>query len=260
MRGLIVLIINILCLPSLTAKTTIRIASGEYPPFTSEDSNSGGFANHVIAEAFKRVDYGIKFVYLPWERSKREAMSGRYQAASYWNCSEKNKKGFFCSEPVLNIDFVFFYLKSKPMGDWNTLDDLKKYRIGITRGYTYTKEFWAAVKSKKLEAEVVTDDKQNLLKLLNGRIDVMILDPVVTYALIRKSFNPNVRQLIETHPKALAQIPGSLLFPIKLKESPKLLKIFNQGLAILKKEGVYQKLWNKLLNGYYDLPSKETKK
>ena len=41
------------------------------------------------------------------------------------------------------------------------LDDLKDYKFGATRGYTYTKEFWQAIESKRLKVDVTDNDMQN---------------------------------------------------------------------------------------------------
>ncbi|GAH00589.1 unnamed protein product, partial [marine sediment metagenome] len=206
---------------------------------------------HVITEVFKREGYIVKYKHHPWKRTYEQAKMGRFHAASYFYKSKEREKYFYYSDPITIEKIVFFYLKSKPMKDWNTLTDLKGYRIGATRGYTYTKEFWDAAKSKRLRIDVANTDKQNFNKILKGRIDIFPTGLVSGYSILQKDFDASISHLISFHPKPLSETTGHLLFPRSRKNSEKLLRIFNQGLAKLKKEGSYNKFMDDLLAGKY---------
>jgi polar amino acid transport system substrate-binding protein len=142
-------------------------------------------------------------------------------------------------------------LKSNPIKDWKTLDDLKNYKFGATRGYTYTKEFWEAEESKRLDADVTDSDRQNFKKLLAGRIDIFPSGLVNGYSILRKEFDASESDLISFHPKPLSKTTGHLALTRSSKNSGNLLRIFNQGLAELKKEGLYNKFRDDLLAGKY---------
>ena len=123
------------------AQNVISISTGEYPPWTSKDLKYDGFVNHVITESFKREGYIVQYKYYPWKRNYIQAKKGKFHATSYWYYSKEREKNFYYSDPVSIEKIVFFHLKLNPMKDWGTLNDLKSYRIGATREYTYTKEF-----------------------------------------------------------------------------------------------------------------------
>lgn len=134
------------------AGETVHISTGKFAPWSSEELKHQGFTSHVISEAFKLEGYEVKFKFYPWKRAYNSAKSGeKFQATSYWYPSDERAKDFYYSDPLQEDAFVFFHLKSNPLADWETLDDLKGKQIGATAGYTYTEEFWDAAKSKRLD-------------------------------------------------------------------------------------------------------------
>jgi len=131
------------------------------------------------------------------------------------------------------------------------LSDLKNYRIGATGGYTYTKEFWDAAESKQLTIDVATTDRQNFQKLLSGRIDIFPSGLVSGHSVLQKEFDKSASNLISFNSKPLSETTGHLLFPKTGKKSENLLQVFNQGLAKIKKKGIYNKFTDDLLAGKY---------
>ncbi len=228
-----------LTLNSAPAEEIIAIATLEYQPWTGKNLKHNGFVNHVIAEAFQRKGYSVAFTYLPWQRGLVETKNGKYTALSYVYFSKDREKEFYLSDPISEEKIVFFHLKSNPIRAWQTLDDLKDYKFGATRGYTYTKEFWAAADSKRLKVDVADSDKQNFQKLFAGRIDIFPSGLVNGYSLLQKEFPVSKSELVTYHPKPLSKTTGHLAFTRSGKNSEKLLQVFNQGLAELKNEGSY---------------------
>ena len=236
---------------SASAAETITISTLEYAPWAGKDLKFNGFVNHVITEAFQRKGYSVKFAYLPWKRAVIEAKNGKYSALSYVYLSKDREKEFYLSDPISEEKIVFFHLKSNPIKDWSTLDDLKNYQFGATRGYTYTKEFWQAVESKRLKVDVADSDKQNFMKLFLGRIDIFPSGLVNGFSFLKKEFHTSKSRLISYHPKPLSKTTGHLAFTKSKKNSENLRLIFNQGIAELKQEGLYDKFVLDLLEGKY---------
>ena len=235
-----------------SAGEAVSVATLEYAPFTGKNLKFNGFVNHVIAEVFKRKGYAVKFAYLPWKRGVTETKKGHYSALSYVYLTKAREKEFYLSDPISDEKIVFFHLKSSPIQDWETLDHLKNYKIGATRGYTYTHEFWQAVKSKQLRVEITDSDKQNFKKLFAGRIDLFPSGLANGYSFLRKEFPISKFRLITYHPKPLSETSGHLAFSKNRKNSKILLQVFNKGLAELKQEGLYDKFVRNLLDGKYD--------
>ena len=237
--------------PGALAGETITIATLEYAPFSGKNLKHNGFVNHVITEAFKRKGYAVKFTYLPWKRAVTETNNGQYSALSYVYSSIDREKEFLLSDPISDEKIVFFHLKSNQIQDWQTLADLKNYKIGATRGYTYTHGFWQAAESKQLKVEITDSDKQNFKKLFAGRIDLFPSALANGYSFLRKEFPLSKVRLITYHPKPLSETKGHLAFSRSRKNSANLLQIFNQGLTEVKQAGLYDKLVRNLLDGKY---------
>ena len=236
---------------SASAGEIITIATLEYAPLTGKNLKYHGFVNHVITEAFQRKGYTVKYTYLPWKRAVMETTNGQYSALSYVYWSKDREKEFYLSDPISEEKIVFFHLKSKPIKDWKTLDDLKNYKFGATRGYTYTKEFWEATKTRRLMVDVTNSDLQNFKKLLAGRIDIFPSGWVNGNSILQKEFDASKSDLLSIHPKPLSKTTGHLAFTRGRKNSESLVRIFNQGLAELKKSGLYDKFREDLLAGKY---------
>ena len=236
---------------SASAEEIITIASLEYAPWTGKNLKSNGFVNHLITEAFQREGYTVKYTYLPWKRGVTETKRGEYSALSYVYWSKDRENEFYLSDPVSEEKIVFFHLKSNPINDWVALEDLKNYKIGATRGYTYTKEFWDAAKTKRITVDLANSDLQNFKKLLSGRIDIFPSGLVNGNSILQKEFDASKSALLLYHSKPLSKTTGHLAFTRSRRDSENLRRIFNQGLVKLKKEGLFDKFREDLLAGKY---------
>lgn len=230
----------------------LKITSGEYPPWSSKDFKHGGFVHHVITEAFKREGYEVEYTYYPWARSYKEGAKGRFHATAFWFCTPKRQKDFFCSDPLYHEDFVFFHLKSTRLQEWSSLKDLGKYRIGATREYSYTPEFWEYQKNGSLNIIVSNSDETNFKMLFKKRIDLFIMSTVAGYTLVNKKFGPTMSQLLTNHYLPLISNTTHLLFPRNRDDALELIETFNNGIKSLRADGTYEKLYDFLLKGYYE--------
>lgn len=233
------------------AQQSIELATGEFEPWTGMALPHGGFTNHVVSEAFAKAGYEVKFHYWPWKRSLESARQGLVvQGTSYWACTEQRQQDFICSNAVSYEEYVFFHQITQPV-EWNKLEDLQGLRIGATRSYAYTPEFWKLAKTGTLNVKVLNNDQQNFTRLLKGQIDLFPISRVAGYRILTTRFDPAIAAKVTFNPKALLKLDGTLLFPKSRPESQTLVEAFNQGLAELKKQGTYDKLYDELLEGKY---------
>ncbi len=230
---------------------TISVATGEFPPTVGSKLKHYGFASHMLSLAFKTQGIKTKFIFLPWIRAYKITKTGKYHATSSWFCTKRRQKDFYCGKRVVKTDFYFFYLAATNF-HWETLNDLKKYKIGLTLGYTYNDEFIKMVKDKKLNIQEVENDKQNFSKLFMGRMDIFPMELIGGYYILRKNFAPEQLYKIKHHPKPLHNSTAHPLFPKTRKDSKKLLKTFNKGMDIITKKGIFEKYELKLIQGWYD--------
>lgn len=144
--------------------------------------------------------------------------------------SDAVAKEFNYSEVMGNGPLGFAERVSAPK-DWNSVSDLEKYTIGVIQDYVNDgAEFDAAVAANKIKVQAVTSDATNLVKLLNGRIDLAVVDKnVMSYILqTDKRFKGKADQL-QLNKKLLVDNKLYVAFK-KTPEGEKLTKIFNEGL------------------------------
>ncbi len=233
------------------ADKAVTVATGDYPPTLGRNLKHYGYANHILKLAFETQGIETKFIFLPWKRAIVSTKKGGYDLTNYWFCSEKRKKDFLCGDAVFKSNFYFFHLKSTKF-DWKNYNDLKKYKFGLTLGYTYTDEFVKMVNNGEIQGDWVPKDEQNLGKLLIGRIDIFPMSELEGLYLLRKSFTSEEADRITYHPKPLLIGSAHPLFPKSRSNSEKLLQLYNKGLENIISKGLQQKYNDKMIEGWYD--------
>ncbi len=226
--------------PTLPGANTIKISTGHWPPYLSEDLPGGGFVSQIIRESFEIEGVTVEFSYLPWSRALAMTKSGKFQASAVWSCTESRSRDFLFSSPLLPYQYVFYHRADEAF-DWETLAELKGKRVGLTQDYSYSETLSGVIESGLVDADIATSDAANFKKLLLKRIDLFPMDPVVGEAMIRNQFASQAYQLT-FHPKPLRKAFYHLLFNA---ESADLRQAFNDGLAKLRSNGRYQAIIEK---------------
>ncbi|MDT8989393.1 transporter substrate-binding domain-containing protein [Curvibacter sp. APW13] len=223
------------------AAEVINLAIGEWAPFTSEKDPKGKLLETVVTEAFKLEGIEVKYSYYPWKRSSTMVEEGQSDGSFPWGKIPEREATFvFAKSPVMTDESVYFFPKSVPF-DWKTIDDLKKYKVGVTIGYKNETVY----KNKGIAAESVPQEELNFKKLAAGRLDVYETSKEVGYALIAKHLTPEEAKLITHHPKASEQMEYYIFFSKKNPKAKMYADKFDSGLAKLKASGGYAKIFAK---------------
>ncbi len=229
---------------------TIRIASEEWPPFSSKDLRYYGLMNHIITEAFVIENVKVEYGFFPGPRVLRLVKSGVWDGTGGWTPSDERAKDHYFSDTLFDETMVFFHLKTTPF-DWKTCNDLKGIEIGTVNGSYYGKEFEKAEKGGKLTIQKVHSDELNFRKILYKRIAISPKNLDAGLSLLHSEFKPEERKLITYHPLPLDRGPLVLMFSKKVKKNKRMLILFNQGLRQLKKDGRYDQFFKESRRGDY---------
>lgn len=219
----------------------VRITTGEWPPYTSENMPFYGVASHVITEAFAQVDIVAIYSFFPWARAMKVARDGDWDATSIWFDTKERRENFFYSEPIITGTNSFFYLKDSDF-DWHNFNDLAKFRIGGTLEYSYGKEFDDAEAKGVFHTQRSRSDVAGLQNLLKGRIDVFPGELMVTYELIGATFGAEEASRMTHHPKPISVQPLYLLFSKSAANNKFWVELFNKGMERLKESGRYDQI------------------
>ncbi len=82
-----------LSVPSAFAGEEIRLTTGEFPPFISENLKYYGPAPHIVTKAFASEGVSVKFRVFPWKRAYITAKRGKnmWDQVSGWKPKGERK-------------------------------------------------------------------------------------------------------------------------------------------------------------------------
>lgn len=258
--ALLTLVLCLLILMPFTvqARQKVYLTNGEWPPYLSEKLPHYGFASHIVTEAFAAVDIDVEYGFFPWSRSYFYARNGRDPNNKVWNGTlvwvptEERQKLFYYSDSVVSDDRVFFHLEDNPL-TWAQFDDLKGKIIGGTQhtSYPFLEEL---AHRGVIKLEKKGDYETLFRRLLLRRIDAVPHVRRVAEYFLRTSLSAEQRNRITASPTVIDTLHYHLILNRKNPDNEQLTELFNQGLQIIKNNGVYDALLHHLHNGDYDHP------
>lgn len=219
----------------------IVIMTGEWKPYVSATLDGYGFTAEVVSQAFLAVGIRPTIKIAPWTRCESMVKNGKAFAAFPYTKNELRVVFANFSEPIAVSRTVFFYRKDK-LGefDFTHLNNLKSFLLGGTRGYYYEPMF----KKAGLLVDYADDEATSFRKLYRGRIDLLPVNELVGWELVRKLFPDNTSNIAITK-SALTENKLSLMVSKKYPGAEKLLKKFNDGLKRIKENGIYLEIFKK---------------
>ncbi|NLR75770.1 substrate-binding periplasmic protein [Leeia aquatica] len=221
-----------------TAEEIVRMAIGDWPPYTSESNAQAKLVEKIVGEAFRLEGVKVVNEYFPWKRSYVYVQTGQYDATYPWNRTPEREAEFIINKiPLVKDEGVFFHLKTTPF-DWRDWTDLKHYRLGVTLGYKQEIEY----KEKGLQTEVSPTAEINFKRLLAGRIDAYQTSKVVGYGIIRELFSPEEQKRFTHHPKAVETNVYYVMFSRKTPNGEQMAAKLDRGLKKLKDSGAYVRI------------------
>ena len=202
---------------SYSADIVVNLTSLDWPPYSSKSLKQQGASVAVAKAAFKEMGYELKVTFYPWSRAVALAKDSKSDYSGYFPeyYSEDTEKEFIYSEPMGSGPLGFAERKNNTI-QWEQLSDLKEYKIGVVQDYINTTEFDDMVMKKSLKTSTTTSDTKNLLKLVNNRLDLAVIDQNVMNYLLKTD-------------KALAKKSNETQFNMKILEDKKLFICFKKG-------------------------------
>lgn len=221
---------------------TLRLATGELPPYATEGRSDQGMALRIVREAFRSQGHEVMYTFLPWGRALEETRAGKWDGTAYWGHKPEHEQSFLLSDNVLTEQWVVLHRAALAV-DWKQPEDLAAYTFGAVRTYTYTPEFHALFASGRLRVDWTPDDIALLQKLAAGRVDVVLLDRNVACTLIDQHLTGAQARTIRAHPRLITEnFTTHLMLPKALPQSAARLEAMNKGLAQLRASGEYRRL------------------
>lgn len=224
------------------APTVLRLANGEWPPYTGEKLPAYGCDSQVVSEVFAEAGMQVHYTFLPWARGMLLSKDGALDGAIEWaDTPEHRASHFISSQPLSEQCFVFFHHRDGAF-PWQQLEDLHQQRIGLTIGYAYSDVFKPLQAKYPAMFSEAASDLLNFKKLLHRRLDLVPLERGVGHYLLRTTFTTQEQQQIVAQEQIISHFFPHLLLSRAVPGNEQRMQRFDQGLARFKASGRYREL------------------
>ena len=192
---LALLVLVVLAMPSYSHAANNRIVSlvgDPWPPYVNGkmgEYSTSGIAVEIAMEIFSQIEnVDVKFPLIPWNRALREVEEGESEGIAMLLKTAEREKYIHYSEPLLMGTSLIWSARTEQAKsfEWQTVEDLHGYKIGIIKGYSYGESLDSMFESGKLASVSVPTVKQLFAMLANERIDIAIATDAVGYSLARE--------------------------------------------------------------------------
>ena len=224
----------------------VRIAIGEWPPYLGSGEPDYGPVSRILSAALARASVPVEYEFHSWQRGLNLARYGKREGTAVWFHSKRRAQDFHISEPVIRSEYVFFHHRDLDF-DWDDPEDLRGYRIGITREYDYGEVIEQLLGMEGVHVEQASSDEHNLRKLLAGRIDLFPVDLVVGREMIRREFAGEHRDQLVWHSHPVRSGGPSLLLSRRVPENEDRIRRFDRELRRMHENGETEEIFREAL-------------
>lgn len=242
-RHLVALLILLTSAPAIAGDDkVVHLTSLDWPPYSGKDLPGGGASVQVARAAFEAMGYTLKVDFFPWSRTVTLAKDQDSKYAGYFPeyYSARVAKSFHYSDVMGSGPLGFAERTNNPV-EWRTHDDLGQYPIGIVQDYVNEAEFDTRVADGRIRAQAVTSDATNLVKLVNGRIDLAVVDRNVMEYLVETDHRLQKKAgQLQFNQRMLEEKTLYICFK-KTAMGEELLNVFNEGLTKIDVKAIMEK-------------------
>lgn len=176
MKQFITLLLSVFVYTSCVSaqEQEITFVYENYPPYEfPTDSGPDGITASRIKEVCKRLGYRPRFVFAPWARALKLVKTGKVDGI-FSIRKNKDREAFlsYTSSLVAKAEDRIFSLKGR-LPPIQNLEDLKKFSIGVVKGYSYGNQF---DHHKSLKKEFSSENTSLIFRLNKGWLDTVVMN------------------------------------------------------------------------------------
>ncbi len=247
-RGAVCLVVALaLSMPASAQK--VQLLANTSPPYADKKLPEQGLALELVSHIMKRAGYDPDIQIEIWSRAMEGVRIGLYDAlATAWH-SDEREKDFIFSEPYLESRLILVSLRSNPV-IFRELSQLQGKRLGVRSDYAYGIDFASIPGLTMVEENHLI---QNLMDLLNGRVDVVVGDQR-TMALQLNEYLQTQAHKFEVAPVSLPGRSRHVAASRELAGSQAMIDAFNKALAETIEDGSHAAIVRKW-DERYNIPT-----
>lgn len=206
----------------------------------------------VFNAVIKKAKLTVQYTELPWKRHLQYIQTGEMDMAMGSSKTKEREEYAYFSIPYRSETVNLFVLNGQAKHiKLNTLSDLinSELKIGVEIGYYYGENYKELIKKSQFNSHIieVIDLEENVSKLLKGRIDGFLVDPITMKAFTEKY---NLQNEFEQHDLEIYHDTIHIMLSKKSVPTSVLSRI-NDAINELKVSGQLNKMiinWSKLAN------------
>jgi len=165
-----------------------KLVAFDYPPFYYEKDNIvQGICVELANELFSRMDMKVEITMYPLKRALNNLETGKNDAIMVLIKTPAREKFLNYTSRLMSVNGFIWWPADRKENQiaFQGLEDLKPFKIGVTRGYSYGLEFDKLLNDMRVE--VANSDLNNYYKLLNHRIDIFPGNELVAKGLFKNN-------------------------------------------------------------------------
>jgi polar amino acid transport system substrate-binding protein len=221
----------------------MTFATVNWEPYAADNLPGNGFTSEILAEVCKKAGYEAKFVFLPWKRAMLAVEQGNYDALYSAYYSDERAETYAITDPYVKSPLVLCARAKSVIKYDGTVASLKPYKVGVVSGYVNTKAIDSADYLMKDES---VNDLENLIKLIQGRVDVIVIDRFVATQYLKTSpaVQAGLDDVVFLSPP-LEEKPVFAMFSKKNPDFKEKVAAFNKGLKAVEQDGTMDAILKK---------------
>ena len=237
------LLILLYTAPALAEFETVVLYAVDYPPYmvVESDDNISGIDVEVTQAAFAAVGITTDVKTAPWKRILKNIEHGRI--AGTLSCSRRpdREEFIFFSDKVNEINQVAIMSRSRDDSQLNKLDDLKNFRVIAVEDWGNQRE----LARRGVEHQTTAEMDNGINSVVFRDVDVFYNGEMSTkYRARQLGLHDNIKAKRLSDKKST---PLHLCLSKKYPGAAVLTEKFNEGLGIIKANGVFKAIYSKYL-------------
>ncbi len=217
---------------------SLTLVVDNYPPYIDEQLPGQGLLTELVVAAFQSQGIATSLQFKPWQHIRKAATAPQH-ASFLWFKEQELEQDWLFSEPVVQLRQMLMSRASQTLLP-ERLDQLREFRLGVTQGYYYGSQFEALKPELRLTTAV--SDYQNLMLLVQGKVDFILIDPIVAHQLSQSFPQQTVKLRLLSKPLLTAK-PAYLVCSRNYLPCHGIIQQFNRGLALQQQNGLQRRLF-----------------
>lgn len=236
----------LLSLPIVAQADSLRLVSGnDYAPFTGQQLPGGGMLTQMVQAALTARHIGSSVDWRPWNRGYLMTLQGEYDATFPYVHTTEREREYFYSAPLF-VSEQHLFSRAGEVFEPDDLAVLTGTRICYPLGWQPPPAIRQMIEDGHLTRHSPNGLDECARLLLLNRDDFFVADLRLGEAAIRATGEPPNR-----FRRSRSLFSGSALHFIVPRNHPRaeeLIGDFNAGLAVLHKNGEYQRIIDDFLS------------